>query len=476
MSGHRLPYPVLAAAWAAGGVYLLPQIPWYLVLVIAACGVTLSVLSHRSAIAVLACCVGIWAGQVAEISSLQQYTSLSIDNVTEIRGRVLTDSRQAQSGNYWFRIHVTEVLDSQGQGGKADLRIAVLGSFDPLVNYGQRISLKGNFSDESWFRLTEISDRTQGNILNDARSGLRRRFRQELRLISTASAGLAEALLMGSTDSIDPEMHALFRSNGLLHVLALSGMHLGILIAAPCMILRKLFGLKTAVILGNICMLMLLYFIGLRSSLLRAGLFFAISSIWLLNGRKPQALVILSQCFLLLLLMFPGLLHEIGFQLSFSAVAGILVIAPPVLSYMNSFFPRTGRLFYGPIAAGFAASAAGLPIAAAAWGVWYPAGILLTLLVVPAVSLLMYSCIILVIAYTGLLPAFLVVFLEQLIYYTSNLLRFMLQMSSGMFEVRLEGSSGHILVFSVLLLCAILTIRWYQQRRRLCEESCITVN
>lgn len=476
MSGHRLPYPVLAAAWAAGGVYVLPQIPWYFILVIAACGVTISIFSHRSAIALLACCVGIWAGQVETISGFQQYTPLSIDNVTEIRGKVLTDSRQAQSGNYWFRIHVTEVIDSQGQSGQADLGIAVLGSFDPLVNYGQRIGLKGSFSDESWFRLTEISGRTGGNVLNDARSELRRRFRQELRLISTASAGLAEALLMGSSDSIDPEMHALFRSNGLLHVLALSGMHLGILIAAPCMVLRKLFGLKTAVILGNIAMLLLLCFIGLRSSLLRAGLFFAISSFWLLSGRKPQALVILSQCFLILLLFFPGILHETGFQLSFSAVAGILIIGPPVLSYMNSYFPRSGRRMYGPIAAGFAASAAGLPIAAAAWGVWYPVGILLTLVVVPAVSLIMYSCIILVIAYTGLLPAVLVGFLEQLIYYTSGFLRSMLQISSGLFEVRLEGSSGHILVFSVLLLCALLNLRWQKQRRRLCEESCITVN
>ena len=210
-------------------------------------------------------------------------------------------------------------------------------------------------------------------------------------------ASLAAALLLGERDAGYHELAAPFTRTGLAHVLAISGLHLGILTAMVGFLVR-LTGdrpcLEAAIVLLSIALVLLL--VPARTPIVRAAVILAGLRVAALSGRRYDALNVLGWVMLGVLLWRPAELWGAGFQLSFGIVAALVAFAAPARA----------RLFGAPrdpdhrTAAGHARSALADATAAAlvAWvvaagvvgwrfGVFPVYGALASVVVVPVIGL-----------------------------------------------------------------------------------------
>lgn len=148
--------------------------------------------------------------------------------------------------------------------------------------------------------------------------------------------GMVAAILIGSKDFVPPLTTKLMQTTGTLHVLAVSGMHAAILFSLLS------FGLKWlkknrlgANIYYIICISVLwlyCFMTGASASVLRATVMCTIVILSEAFNRKGQAINTLLATALIMLIGNPFTLFEIGFQLSFTAVLGILLVFPKLQS------------------------------------------------------------------------------------------------------------------------------------------------
>lgn len=129
--------------------------------------------------------------------------------------------------------------------------------------------------------------------------------------------------ILGNKTLLDSEIYQAFQTNGVSHLLAISGMHISIIIAILNMFLKKLNEYKKTIIISII----LLFFAILTSfsaSVLRAVLFFILNKINTLFNLRLKSLHILFITAFLILLFNPFMLYDLGFIYSFVVCAGII--------------------------------------------------------------------------------------------------------------------------------------------------------
>lgn len=153
--------------------------------------------------------------------------------------------------------------------------------------------------------------------------------------------GVLSALTLGDKRGLSKEVRTVYSEAGASHVLALSGMHVGVIYGMLALGLRVLLRRRNLRWLRELLILVALWFfallVGMSASVVRAV---AMCTLYVLarwaSGDSSSPLHILSLTALLMLLIRPLYLFDIGFQLSFMAMASILWIEP----YLETIFRR----------------------------------------------------------------------------------------------------------------------------------------
>ena len=146
---------------------------------------------------------------------------------------------------------------------------------------------------------------------------------------------IVKALLLGQRDELDPEQRDAFSRSGTMHVLAVSGMHVGLIYACMAVLLGwwgKRKGART--LRGVLIILALWVFAGITGgspSVVRAAFMFSLFTVAGLGGRYTDALNSLFAAGFVMLLFDPLMLVQLSFQLSFLAVLGIALFYRPIL-------------------------------------------------------------------------------------------------------------------------------------------------
>ena len=142
-------------------------------------------------------------------------------------------------------------------------------------------------------------------------------------------AQLLKGILLGKRNDVPTETLDLFRNSGTFHVLAVSGLHVG-LVAMFCYFGFSLFRFpqKILCLLTIIAVLIYACLIGFRPSVFRASLMAILFLFATLIDRDADLFNLLSFAALVLLLLNPLQVWDIGFQLSFVAVASIVYFVP----------------------------------------------------------------------------------------------------------------------------------------------------
>lgn len=145
--------------------------------------------------------------------------------------------------------------------------------------------------------------------------------------LSPAHKGLAKALCLGYKSDIDEMTHRQFKVSGITHLLCVSGLHVGIFAAMIGYLLFFLGRERKQVIAKCIIKILSIWLFvaitGMAPASVRAGLMFSILIIGDTFFQRPNRFNAIATAALVMLLVNPMNLFDVGFQLSFAAVAGI---------------------------------------------------------------------------------------------------------------------------------------------------------
>jgi len=148
--------------------------------------------------------------------------------------------------------------------------------------------------------------------------------------------GLAEALLIGYKDDLDKTLIQSYSNTGVVHVIAISGLHLGLIYWLLTLILKplqrkKVKWLKPALILLGLWLFSLLA--GAQPSIIRSAVMFTCIVLADSLTRKSSIFNTLAFSAFLLLCYDPYWLWDVGFQLSYAAVLSIVIFMLPIYNW-----------------------------------------------------------------------------------------------------------------------------------------------
>jgi competence protein ComEC len=143
---------------------------------------------------------------------------------------------------------------------------------------------------------------------------------------------IASALVLGVTDGLDNEIMHAYSATGAMHVLAVSGLHVGIIYAILLFFLKPLlkrrWGKWAIAIISLVVLWSYAFVTGLSPSVLRAVTMFSFVAVARPLNRSSNIYNILAVSAFCLLLYDPYLIMSVGFQLSYLAVLGIVYLQP----------------------------------------------------------------------------------------------------------------------------------------------------
>jgi len=145
---------------------------------------------------------------------------------------------------------------------------------------------------------------------------------------------IAAALVLGVTEGIDTDLQNAYAASGAMHVLAVSGLHVGIIYAILLFLLRPLnrfaWSRWVVFIISIISLWSFAFVTGLSPSVLRAVTMFSFIALARPLGWRTNIYNTLAGSAFLLLLFNPYLIMSVGFQLSYLAVLGIVYLQRPL--------------------------------------------------------------------------------------------------------------------------------------------------
>jgi competence protein ComEC len=195
------------------------------------------------------------------------------------------------------------------------------------------------------------------------------------------------AMATGERGDISPELRQSYSASGASHLLAVSGLHIGIAFMLINILLLPLVMLRYGNLLRSILAIALIWLYvwlcGMSPSAVRAAIMFSLLQFSLSSLREYASINILAGTAFIMLAFDSHLLFDISFQLSFVAVAGIVLWAMPLYRLCSTRF-RVINMLVGVLLVGIVSTLATMPLVANTFSTISLVGILIN----PAIILL----------------------------------------------------------------------------------------
>lgn len=183
--------------------------------------------------------------------------------------------------------------------------------------------------------------------------------------IPTERTNIIKALFLGQRQNIEQETLDNYSKSGAIHILAISGLHIGILLYFFKALLKPIERIRHGRVITPILLIVILWTFamlsGLSSSVVRAVTMFTFVSIGMYMNRETNIYNTLGSSILILLLFKPNFIFDVGFQLSYCAVFSIVTIQP-LLSKLWIPKNKIVGYFYDILTVSFAAQIGVLPL------------------------------------------------------------------------------------------------------------------
>lgn len=235
----------------------------------------------------------------------------------------------------------------------------------------EELELKNNNSN--------IFQKTNIWIMNSLKSGL-----------SGDEFAVSYALVTGNSEYADDDVISSFRTAGVAHIFAVSGLHVGFFAAILSFALRKI--PLNRYIKTTIIALSLFFYAGVcgfGSSSVRAAIMVSLALFLQCLGERYDGISAWSVAALIIIAFSPAELFCAGFQLSFAVVFGMLVLSPR----LTRFFGFLDKKLSSSVGTVISAQVSSAPVCFYSFGYLSPAAIVLNLVLIPVVGVV-YACLI----------------------------------------------------------------------------------
>lgn len=210
--------------------------------------------------------------------------------------------------------------------------------------------------------------------------------------LPSLEAGMLEAFILGERRNLPQEINSLFIQTGTVHILAISGFNVGIVIFI-ILILLKILRLNRKLRLGLTMFFIVIYAIitGCQPSVIRASIMAMVLLLGILLEREVEVYSSLALAALIILMFNPQALFDVGFQLSFISVISIVWMTPKIEKSLKGLLNSKPKILSAVVrlfCVSFAAWIGVLGLVAFYFNILSPVTLIANLFIVPFSSIL----------------------------------------------------------------------------------------
>ena len=297
-------------------------------------------------------------------------------------------------------------------------------------------------------------------------SELRETINQKLKPYNFKPDELAiiNALLLGQRQDISEETYNNYANAGAIHILAVSGLHVGIILLILNFLFRPIGLMPYGPYIKTLLIIILLWcfaiIAGLSPSVMRAVTMFSIVAIGLNFKRATNIYNTLAISMFILLLFKPTFLFEVGFQLSYLAVFSIVWIQPLIFRLWNPKFYVVNKLWQ-ILSVTIAAQFGVLPLSLYYFHQFPGLFFISNLVIIPFLGLILgFGILIILLSFLNILPNILAISFGRIIGFMNDFVGFISRQEEFLFK---HISFGILFVISSYLLI-IATVKLFKKR------------
>ena len=174
-------------------------------------------------------------------------------------------------------------------------------------------------------KIFQISNEISNKIISNTK-----------KVLEEETASVLLGLILGDKTNIDEETQENFRNASMSHILAVSGMHVTYVILGINLILKNLIGKRSTNILSIIILIFYMFITNFSPSVTRAGIMGIIMLLSKLIYRKNDIYTSISISLFFILIYNPFLIQNLGLQLSYGGVIGIVIFNKKILKFLKN--------------------------------------------------------------------------------------------------------------------------------------------
>lgn len=249
---------------------------------------------------------------------------------------------------------------------------------------------------------------------------------------------IINALLLGQRQDISKATYNNYTNAGAIHILAVSGLHVGIILLLLSYVLKPIEYFKHGLLIKTVLLVILLWgfalIAGLSASVTRAVTMFSIVAIAVNLKRATNIYNTLAISMFVLLLFKPMFLFDVGFQLSYLAVFGIVWTQPLLYKIWKPKY-RILDFFWKVFTVTLAAQIGVIPISLFYFHQFPGLFFISNLAIIPVLGIILgFGILVIVLALLNLLPEFLAQFYGTIISWMNNLIAWVAQQEQFLFK------------------------------------------
>jgi len=310
-------------------------------------------------------------------------------------------------------------------------------------------------------------------------AGIRNKISFELKQANfgTDELGVIQALLLGQRNEISEDTYNTYKNAGAVHILALSGLHIGILLLLLEFLLQPLEKLPKGKTLKLLVIVLLLWgfalLAGFSASIIRAVTMYSFVAYALYLNKPNNTFNILAlSMFSILLAINPMMIFQVGFQMSYAAVFAILLIYPLLQKF---WFPENKiiRKAWQLLCVSIAAQLGVLPLSLFYFHQFPGLFFISNLMIIPFLGIILgFGILVILLALIHKLPDILVNIFNAIIGYMNQIIAWIAQQEAFLFK-SISFDSVQLIIGYTILFSLVLTLIKSSFKRIIAFLCCI---